>query len=62
MSPETHEQAIARHEQWLAQHEAAVRRHDEEMVELRAIVKDVAQMLDKFIASMTGGTKNGKTE
>lgn len=69
MSHETLNEAIARHELWLAEHEQAMKKHDQavlrhdtEMAEIRTQVGHVAQMLESFIASMTGKTKNGKSD
>ena len=69
MSHETLNEAIARHELWLAEHEEAMKkhdqavlRHDKEIAELRTQVGHVALMLESFIASMTGKTKNGKSD
>ena len=40
-------------------HAQAVQKHDSEMAELRAIVAEIGEMLQNFLASLKGETRNG---
>ena len=48
MNDETAEQAIQRHERWLAEHENAIRKHDEWLQEFWAAMKAATERGDRM--------------